>query len=74
MLTYQFGDIILVFALLDPQGRNPKDRPALVIGAAVDAESRTRSEVMAITTLIPDPLPEDHFLLPWQLPTHPRTG
>ena len=74
MLTYQFGDIILVLALLDPQGRNPKNRPVVVLGAAVDADDVARIEVMAITTWLPDPLPEDHFLLPWQIPAHPRTS
>ena len=57
MLNLRYGDILLISALLDPQGRNPKNRP-----------------VVAITTFLPDPLPDDHVLLPWQTPRHPRTG
>jgi mRNA-degrading endonuclease toxin of MazEF toxin-antitoxin module len=30
--------------------------------------------VVAITTTLPDPLPDDHVPIPWQRPRHPRTG
>ena len=57
MLTYRLGDIVLVAALDDPQGRNPKDRPALIVGVLDDPAREVLIEVMAITTLIPNPVP-----------------
>jgi mRNA-degrading endonuclease toxin of MazEF toxin-antitoxin module len=74
VLTYGYGDIVLFSAVLDPQGGNPKDRPAMVVTPEEAIEQGQPIEVVAITTLIPDPLPDDHVLLPWQLPRHPRTG
>lgn len=70
---YAHGDIVLVAGLLDPQGRNPKDRPCVVI---TNPESRTegRQFVVAISTVLPDPLPDDHVLLPYMNPRHPKTG
>jgi hypothetical protein len=31
-------------------------------------------KVVAITTFIPDPMPDDHVLIPYQRPRHPRTA
>jgi len=69
-----YGEIILVSALLDPQGGNPKDRPAVIVTPTREIDSTSPLQVVAVTTLLPDPLPDDHVLLPWQLPRHPRTG
>ena len=33
-----------------------------------------REIVLAISTIVPDPPPPDHVLLPWQQPRHPVTG
>lgn len=74
MLTYQFGDILLAAGILDPQGRNPKNRPVVITELFVGPDLELEIEVIAITTLIPDPLPTSHVLLPWQQPRHPRTG
>ncbi len=30
--------------------------------------------IVAVTTVLPDPLPDDHVMLPWSRPWHPRTG
>jgi mRNA-degrading endonuclease toxin of MazEF toxin-antitoxin module len=68
------GEIVLVSALLDPQGRNPKDRPCVVISPASEPGEGLPIKVVAITTLIPDPMPDDHVLIPYQRPRHPRTG
>jgi mRNA-degrading endonuclease toxin of MazEF toxin-antitoxin module len=68
------GEIVLISALLDPQGRNPKDRPCVVIASNDDLDQGPMIQVVAISTLIPDPLPDDHVLIPWQRPRHPRTG
>ena len=68
------GEIVLVSRLLNPQGRNPKDRPAVVMTTA-DLEGQGMPLlIIAVTTLIPHPLPDDHLLLLWQRPRHPRTG
>jgi mRNA interferase MazF len=69
-----YGEIVVVSDLLDPQGRNPKDRPCVVVSPTTDIEAGLPLQVVAITTLLPDPLPDDHVLLPWQPPRHPRTG
>ena len=74
MLTRQFGEIILASAILDPQGRNSKDRPVVIVTPQEEIDLDSTLDVVAITTLIPDPLPDDHVLLPWQTPRHPRTG
>jgi len=64
MLTPRYGDIVLVSAMIDPQGRNPKDRPAVVVTRDDEIHEDGTLEVAAITTWLPDPLPEDHVLLP----------
>jgi PemK-like, MazF-like toxin of type II toxin-antitoxin system len=69
-----YGEIVLVTGLLDPQGRNPKDRPCVVVTPTADLEQGLPLQVVAITTWVPDPLPDDHVLLPWQPPRHPKTG
>lgn len=74
MLSRAYGEIVLVSALLDPQGRNPKDRPAVIVTPTGEIDPALAFQVVAVTTLLPDPLPDDHVLLPWQRPRHPRTG
>ena len=68
-----YGSIVLVAGLLDPHGRNPKDRPCVVVTRPGDAPEG-RQLVVAISTLIPDPLPDDYVPLPWHRSSHPRTG
>jgi mRNA-degrading endonuclease toxin of MazEF toxin-antitoxin module len=70
----EFGQIVLVSDLLDPQGRNPKTRPAVIVTPTAEIDPRLPLQVVAVTTFLPDPLPADHVLLPWQHPRHPRTG
>jgi len=74
MLKRAYGEIVLISALLDPQGRNPKDRPAIIITPTAEIDPSLPLQVIAVTTFLPDPLPDDHVLLPWQQPRHPRTG
>ena len=74
MLNYKFGDIVLVTDVLDPQGRNAKDRPAVFMGSRMVDEVVVAVRVMAITTAVPDPAPSGFILLPWSRPRHPRTG
>ena len=68
------GDIVIIDSLLDPQGRNPKDRACVLIGPQEQIDAGGPLDVVAITTLLPDLLPFDHVLLPWDFRRHPRTG
>ncbi len=70
---HAYGDIVLVSGLLDPQGRNPKDRPCVVVGDP-KAPAEGTLLVVAISTVLPDPLPDDYVPLPYHRPWHPRTG
>jgi mRNA-degrading endonuclease toxin of MazEF toxin-antitoxin module len=73
-VSLSFGDIVIVTELLDPHGRNPKDRPAVVVTPTEDLEAGGAIFVIAITTTLPEPLPDDYISLPWARPRHPRTG
>jgi mRNA-degrading endonuclease toxin of MazEF toxin-antitoxin module len=68
------GDIVIVVNLLDPQGRNPKDRACVLVSSAEKIASGGPLDVVAITTFLQDPLPSDHVSLPWHAGRHPRTG
>lgn len=68
------GDIVIVVGLLDPQGRNPKDRACVLVSPPEWIAAGGPFDVVAITTLLPDPLPFDHVPLPWHAQRHPRTG
>ena len=67
------GDIVLISNMLDPHGRNPKDRPCVVVTELGDGPEG-HQVVVAISTLLPDPLPDDYVELPWHRSYHPRTG
>ncbi len=71
---HQFGDIVLIQAMLDPQGRNPKDRPCVIVTDPGSPPPGGMQLVVAISTVLPDPLPDFYVLLPYQQPRHPRTG
>ena len=73
-MTLHYGDIVIGSRLLDPQGRNPKDRPAEIVTPTEELNVDAPIYVVAITTTLPDPLPDDHVAIPWQRPRHPRTG
>jgi PemK-like, MazF-like toxin of type II toxin-antitoxin system len=71
--SFGYGSIVVVEGMLDPQGGNPKDRPCVVVTAPGDAPDGHQI-VVAISTLLPDPLPDDYVELPWHRSGHPRTG
>ena len=48
-----------------------KQRPAIIVASTDDAGTLT---VVAVTSRVPDSLPDDHVLLPWHPQGHPRTG
>lgn len=68
------GQIVLV-EVLDPQGRNPKIRPALIVTATEAIKPGEPFQVVAITGQVPRPLPEDCVALPYvnDVRGHPRT-
>jgi hypothetical protein len=70
---YEYGSIVLVADMLDPHGRNPKDRPCVIVTGPGSAPGGQKI-VVAISTVVPEPLPDDYVLLPYMDPRHPRTG
>lgn len=73
MPTLCRGRIVWV-ELHDPQGRNPKCRPGVIVSA--DAEIRDDGEVwiVAISSRTDAAPPEVQVELPWTRQGHPRTG
>ena len=67
------GRIVWV-ELLDPQGRNPTCRPAVIV--TPDAEIRADGEVwvVAVSRKIHEAPAEVQVKLPWDRRGHPRTG
>ena len=59
--------------LLDPQGRNPKVRPAVVITPTSEITSTGEVVVVGITSPVNDASPEVTVDLPWHRNGHPRT-
>src|SRR5690348_14652717 len=67
------GRIVWV-ELADPQGRNPKCRPALIVTANEDIREDGEVWVVGISTQL-DAAPADvQVELPWHRNRHPRTG
>ena len=60
----------VVWALLEDANGFRKVRPAVVLTASAEITSG----VAAVTTRVPDPLPEDHVLLPWDPQGTARSG
>lgn len=63
------GEIVSVVDMLDPNGRNPKLRPAIVV-AATDSGFI----VVAISSRLDIATDSTHVMLPWESGGHPRTG
>jgi hypothetical protein len=51
-----------------------KLRPAVIVTPSDRITSVAPLEVIAVTSRVPEPLPNDHVLLPWHAQGHPRTG
>ena len=65
----------IVFAeVLDPQGRNSKIRPLVIVSETEEIEAGELFFCVAITGELPKKLPDDCVLLPYSPKTHPRTG
>lgn len=64
----------IVYAeLLDPQGRNPKRRPAVVLTPTAEIQSDGEVVVAAISKQVDQAPPEVSVEIPWQHDGHPRT-
>jgi mRNA-degrading endonuclease toxin of MazEF toxin-antitoxin module len=68
------GEIIIVRGMLDPNGVNPKDRPCVVVTRDEDLDAGAPVVVVAISTLLPGPLPRDIVLIPYHPQGRGRTG
>lgn len=51
-----------------------KLRPAVIVTPTEQITSGAPLTVVAISSRLAEPLPEDHVLLPWHPNRHPRTG
>jgi hypothetical protein len=67
-----FGQIIWA-EIADANGIK-KARPAIVVTSNDQITPTGLLEVVAISSRLSDPLPDDHVLLPWHAQGHPRTG
>ena len=74
MDNLRYGQIVVVTGMVDPNGVNPKDRPAVVVTPSDELADGAPLIVAAISTLKPGPVPDDHVPLPWHPQGHPRTG
>jgi mRNA-degrading endonuclease toxin of MazEF toxin-antitoxin module len=74
MPGHQYGEIVIIEGLLDPNGRNPKDRACVVVTPTDEIEEGGTLDVVAITTLVSDVIPFDQVPLSWHAQRHPRTG
>ena len=70
--SVQQGRIVWV-ELLDPQGRNPKRRPAVVITPTAEIRSDGEVVVAALSSQTDQSPPEVSVPVPWQPNGHPRT-
>lgn len=68
----QQGRIVWV-ELLDPQGRNPKRRPAVVLTPTAEIVAGGEVVVAALSSQIDQSPPEASVELPWHRDGHPRT-
>ena len=68
----QLGTV--VWAELEDANGYCKVRPVVVITPTADITAGKPVRVVAITTRLPDPLPDDHVLLPWDRQGKARSG
>ena len=59
---------------VDPEGRNPKKRPVVIVTPTEEIKSDGTLVCVAITAEIPDVPSADHVVLPYHRNRHPRTG
>ncbi|MBI2803739.1 MAG: type II toxin-antitoxin system PemK/MazF family toxin [Planctomycetes bacterium] len=64
----------IVWAAVADANGIKKARPAIVVTPDERITEGGSLELVAITSRVSDPLPDDHVLLPWHAQGHPRTG
>lgn len=69
----QQGSIIWA-NVADPQGRNAKDRPAVILTPNEEIEAGEALFVVIATSVFDEPLTEMQVKLPWHRNRHPKTG
>ncbi|HET6882074.1 MAG TPA: type II toxin-antitoxin system PemK/MazF family toxin [Pirellulales bacterium] len=57
----------------DPNG-HCKLRPTVIVTPTDELAASRWIDVVAVTSRLEDPLPDDYVLLPWHTQGHPRTG
>ncbi len=67
------GRIVWV-EMVDPQGRNSKCRPAVIVTPSEDLRPEGAIWVVGISTQVGSGLAENQVELPWHRQKHPRTG
>ncbi len=72
MLPLCRGRIVWV-ELLDPQGRNPKRRPAVIVTPDEEIQPDGEVWVVAISSQLDAAPAEDQVELPWDRRGHPKT-
>jgi hypothetical protein len=68
----QLGSV--VWAELEDANGFRKVRPAVIVTATADIVAGKSLHVVAITTRLPTPLPDDHVMLPWDRQGKARSG
>lgn len=71
-MAVQFGQIVWA-EIADANGVR-KVRPAVVVTPSDRIQTSSPLDVVAVTSHLPQPLPDDRVLLPWDRRGHPRTG
>lgn len=64
----------IVWAHIPDSNGFRKLRPAVIVTPTDKLTRDMAFDVVAVTSRLVDPLPEDHVLLPWHRQGHPRTG
>ncbi len=70
--TPQLGSVVWV-EVADPNGHR-KVRPAVIVTPTADIMPTKPVHLVAITTRLPDSLPDEYVLLPWDPQGNARTG
>ena len=73
MATLQQGRIVWV-RVVDPAGRNPKLRPAVIVTRTSEITATEPMVGVAVSSTFKQPLSASQNELPWQQGGHPVTG
>jgi mRNA-degrading endonuclease toxin of MazEF toxin-antitoxin module len=68
------GDIVIIDGLPDPNGVNPKSRPCVIVTADEAIAAGDPIQVVAISTMLPGPVPPDAVAMQYHPRGHPKTG